>query len=71
MGKVRYDPNTIKTDEFGNRSANAVRTDGTVDTSNFLNVGAEDKRVQDDYDRRLNEYNLQKEALGEGFTYGQ
>lgn len=71
MSNVRYDPNTIKTDEFGRRVANSVRSDGTIDTSNFLNVEAEDKRVQDDFDKRMAEFNKQQEALGEGFTRGQ
>lgn len=69
--RLRYDPNTITTDRFGRRVASAVSADGTIDPSNSIYVDAEDKRVQNEFDSLMAEFNKQQEALGEGFTRGQ
>lgn len=69
--RLRYDPNTITTDRFGRRVASAVSADGTIDPSNSIYVDSEDKRVQNDFDMKMAEFNKQQEALGEGFTRGQ
>lgn len=69
--RLRYDPNTITTDRFGRRVASAVSADGTIDPSNSIYVDSEDKRVQNEFDSLMAEFNKQQEALGEGFTRGQ
>jgi hypothetical protein len=69
--KLKYDPTTIYTDSSGGKMAYAVDINGNVDKTNSLNVGAADKRRQDNYQKRLDAYNAQKESLGENFTYGQ
>lgn len=69
--KLKYDPTTIYTDSSGGEMAYAVDINGNVDKTNSLNVGAADKRRQDNYQKRLDAYNAQKESLGENFTYGQ
>ena len=48
-----------------------LRLDGTVDTGNFGNYQYYADKAQKDYEKNMSEYERQRQALGDNFTYGQ
>ena len=66
----RYDPETIFTDDVGRRMAKFRKDNGEYAT-NLMNVDEEDNKRKRLYQSSLDNFNANKELLGENFTYGQ